>query len=107
MHNHPPADKPASKYCQKQDDNGTQTCRFHYPHPLQQVTMVNSEGCVHYRHHKAGNEMVVLHCLPLVKKFKCHINFEVANTSHLFQYIFKYIHKGNYLCHLLICNASY
>ena len=107
MHNHPPADKLALKYCQKQDDNGTRTCRFHYPQPLQQVTMVNSEGHVHYRCHKAGDEMVVPHCLLLVKKFGCHINFEVANTSHLFQYLFKYIHKGNNLCHLLICSASY
>jgi hypothetical protein len=30
----------------------------------------------------------------LLRRFNCHINFEVANTAHLFQYIFKYIHKG-------------
>lgn len=101
MHNHPPADRPASKYCQKQHEDGTRTCRFHYPHPLQQVTTVDAEGRVHYRRRKPGDEMVVPHCLPLIKKFECHINFEVANTSHLFQYIFKYIHKGRHQCYLL------
>lgn len=38
--------------------------------------------------------MIVPHCLPLLRQFKCHINFEVAATSHIFQYLFKYIHKG-------------
>jgi hypothetical protein len=27
-------------------------------------------------------------------KFECYLNFEAANPSHLFQYIFKYIHKS-------------
>ena len=26
--------------------------------------------------------------------YRCHINFEVASAAHLFQYMFKYIHKG-------------
>jgi hypothetical protein len=37
---------------------------------------------------------VVPHCLPLLRKFRCHLNMECANTSHLFQYLFKYVHKG-------------
>ncbi|OBZ77970.1 hypothetical protein A0H81_02119 [Grifola frondosa] len=27
-------------------------------------------------------------------QFRCHLNFEAASSSHLFQYLFKYIHKG-------------
>ena len=39
-------------------------------------------------------QWVVAHCLELLRKFGCHINFEAANTSHIFSYLFKYIHKG-------------
>jgi len=38
--------------------------------------------------------MIVPHCMDLIRTFECHINLEVDNTSHLFQYLFKYIHKG-------------
>jgi len=34
------------------------------------------------------------HCLPLLRKFNYHINIEVTGCGHLFQYLFKYIHKG-------------
>ncbi|CDO71194.1 hypothetical protein BN946_scf184845.g64 [Trametes cinnabarina] len=41
-----------------------------------------------------GDEMVVPYNLELLRKYKCHMNFEAANSSQLFQYLFKYIHKG-------------
>jgi hypothetical protein len=94
IHKHPSSNKPPSKYCQRVDDNGHRTCRFHYPHPLQATTTIDMEGRTHYRRRNPGDEWVVPHCLPLLQKFECHLNFEVANTSHLFQYMFKYIHKG-------------
>ena len=94
LHRHPPADKPPSKYCQRVDEDGNRTCRFHYPHALQSTTSIDVEGRPHYRRRNPGDEWVVPHCLPLLKKFQCHVNFEVANSSHLFQYLFKYIHKG-------------
>ena len=37
---------------------------------------------------------VVPHCLPLIRKFECHMNMEVAGCGQLFQYLFKYVHKG-------------
>jgi hypothetical protein len=83
MHNHPPPTRPRAKYCQRETADGTRTCRFHYPR-------------VHYRRRRSGDEMVVPHCLPLLRKFQCHINFEVASSSHMFQYLFKYIHKSMY-----------
>jgi hypothetical protein len=92
-HRHPPADKPPSRYCQRVV-NGQRVCRFGYPHPLQPRTTVDSEGKVHYRRRKPGDEWVVPHCLPLLRKFNCHLNVEVASSSHLFQYLFKYIHKS-------------
>lgn len=94
MHNHPAPDKPRSKYCQREEPDGSRSCRFRYPHPLQEVTTVDTEGRVHYRRRRPGDEMVVPYCLPLLRKYQCHLNFEVANTSHIFQYLFKYIKKG-------------
>jgi hypothetical protein len=94
IHNHPDEHHEMSKYCQYIDRLGRRTCRFHYPHTLQQLTTIDIEGRVHYRRRKEGDDMVVPHCLPLLRRFKCHLNFEVANSSHIFQYLFKYIHKG-------------
>ena len=96
-HNHPAPDSPPSKYCQRTLPDGSRDCRFHYPFSLCQKTTIDDEGRVRYRRRHAGDEMVVPHCLALLRKFRCHINFEIAGTSHLFQYIFKYIHKGTVL----------
>jgi hypothetical protein len=101
IHHHPARDKPASAYCQHEDVDGTRSCRFHYPHPLQIITTIDSEGRVHYRRRNEADQWVVPHCLPLLRKFKCHLNFEVANSSHLFQYLFKYIHKGREIINML------
>ena len=94
IHRHPASNKPPSKYCQRVGEDGVRSCRFHYPHPLQPTTLIDIEGRVHYRRRNPDDEWVVPHCLPLLQKFQCHLNFEVANSSHLFQYLFKYIHKG-------------
>jgi hypothetical protein len=94
LHQHPSADRPPSRYCQKDHPDGTRTCRFNYPQPLQPETFIDPEGRVHYQRLEEQDRNVVPHCLPLIRMFKCHINFEIASTSHLFQYLFKYIHKG-------------
>src|SRR6201996_1391211 len=96
MHNHPPPSRPAAKYCQREAPDGTRKCRFNYPFPLQDLTTIDTYGRVHYRRRHNGDEMVVAHCLALIRQFNCHINFEAASNSHLFQYIFKYIHKRKY-----------
>jgi hypothetical protein len=93
MHSHPTEASEASRYCQRVDENGVRRCRFRYPFALQVTTTIDSEGRVHYRRRRPGDDMVVAHCLPLLRLFRCHINFEAASTSHLFQYLFKYIHK--------------
>ncbi|PIL35223.1 hypothetical protein GSI_03013 [Ganoderma sinense ZZ0214-1] len=88
VHEHKP-------YCSPERPDGTRApCRFHYPKPLQQHSTIDSTGHVHYRRRKPEDAWVVPHCLPLVRKYRCHMNFEVASTSHIFQYLFKYIHKG-------------
>jgi Helitron helicase-like domain at N-terminus len=93
LHSHPLPHHPPSPYCQR-EHQGVHHCRFHYPQPCQESTTIDVSGRVHYHRHHREDEMVVPHCLPLLCKYRCHINFEVANTGHLFQYIFKYIHKG-------------
>lgn len=95
MHNHPSPDRPPSTYCQLVSATGARQCHFNYPKPLQPQTTINNEGRVQYRRRRPGDEMVVPHCLVLIRRFQCHINVEVTNSSHLFQYAFKYIHKGS------------
>ncbi|KAJ2913021.1 hypothetical protein MD484_g7399, partial [Candolleomyces efflorescens] len=94
LHHHPDSPQERRRYCQKEMPDGTWKCRFAYPHPLQDETSINLDGRVCYRRRREEDRMVVPHCLPLIRMMKCHINFEVASTSHLFQYLFKYIHKG-------------
>ena len=91
-----------SRYCVREDRAGRRWCRFNYPKPLQEATVVDGEGRVQYRRRHEADRFVVPHCLPLLRKIRCHINFEVASSSHLFQYLFKYIHKGN-LQSVLFC----
>src|SRR5215510_3202121 len=87
-HHYLPPDEPPSSYCQKEDALGIHRCRFHYPWPLQPATTINDLGQVHYKQTHPDNTMVVPYCLPLLHAFKCHMNFEVAAMSHLFQYLF-------------------
>jgi hypothetical protein len=87
----PPSPQKPLKYCEKWKDNA-RVCRFGYPKPAREKTSLESNR-VHY---KRGEEdaFVVPHCLPLLRKFNCHINMEVAGSGQLFQYLFKYVHKG-------------
>jgi hypothetical protein len=94
IHHHSAPPAPISAYCQREDMFGNRYCRFHYPKDIQQTTEINEEGRVCYRRRTDDDVYVVPYNLQLLQKFHCHINFEAANSSHLFQYLFKYIHKG-------------
>ena len=94
LHRHPPLDRPLSAYCQRLDAAQNRICRFRYPRPLQECTTIDSDGRVHYRRRHDHDQMVVPYNITLLCAFNCHINVEVATTSHIFQYLFKYIHKG-------------
>jgi hypothetical protein len=95
IHYHP------SSYCQYKDPLGNIQCCFRYPHPVQAITTIDEIGRVHYRRRHPQDAMVIPYNLSLLRAFDCHINFEVAATSHLFQYLFKYIHKGPFLLNLM------
>ena len=88
----PPSPEHPLKYCERWK-NGTRVCRFGYPKPPQEQTTLDSSNRVLYQRGQ-GDSFVVPHCLPLLRKFQSHINMEVAGTGQLFQYLFKYIHKG-------------
>lgn len=81
------------KYCERWRD-GARICRFGYPKPLQATTTFDEQQRVQYARPNPGDEHVVAHCLPLLRKFRCHLNVEIAGSGQLFQYLFKYIHKG-------------
>ena len=55
---------------------------------------MDGDGHVQYQHWSKVDYWVIPHCLLLLRKFWYHMNFEVASSSHVFQYLFKYIHKG-------------
>ena len=88
----PPSPENPLKYCERWKD-GARVCRFGYPKPPQEQTSFDPSGRVLYRRGREDS-FVVPHCLPLLRKFDCHINMEIAGCGHLFQYLFKYIHKG-------------
>lgn len=69
-------------------------CRFNYPQPIVPTTYSDHAGRIHYRRRTEQDAWIVPYNIELLRKFKCHLNVEAANSSHLFQYIFKYIHKG-------------
>jgi hypothetical protein len=99
IHHHSTPPQPISAYCQKEDVNGNRHCRFEYPKTLREHTIIDDNGRVQYRRRHPEDAWVVPHCPILISKYKCHINMEVAGSAHLFQYLFKYIHKGIYqLC---------
>ena len=48
-HNHPTLNWPPSKYCQYELPDATRACRFKYPHPLQPMTTIDTDGRIHYQ----------------------------------------------------------
>jgi hypothetical protein len=94
IHRHP-ASGPLKSYC---DPKKTGKCRHGFPKPLAQETSIEHSGRFQYRRRNVGDEWVVPYSLPFLRAFQAHINFEVASSSHIFQYMFKYIHKRKSIC---------
>ena len=90
--NIPPSPENPLKYCEKWKD-GARVCRFGYPKPPQEQTALDASNRVLYRRDE-DDALVVPHCLPLLRKYQSHMNMEVAGCGQLFQYLFKYVHKG-------------
>ena len=88
----PDSDHPL-KYCERWVKNA-RICRFGYPKPIMPQTTFTESGRVQYQRHHESDQNIVPHCLPLLRKFKCHMNVEIGGSGQLFQYLFKYIHKG-------------
>jgi len=88
----PDSDHPL-KYCERWKNNA-RVCRFGYPKPITPETTFSESGRVQYLRHHKHDENIVPHCLPLLRKFQCHMNVEIGGSGQLFQYLFKYIHKG-------------
>src|SRR5579872_2806369 len=89
----PDADHPL-KYCEKWKD-GAQICRFGYPKPITPETTIDGSGRIQDAQCQEQDHNIVPHCLPLLRSFKSHMNVKIGGSGHLFQYLFKYIHKGN------------
>lgn len=90
------------------EKNGRKRCKSHYPKPFEEETRFDEEAFPMYRRLDNGrgyvdqrtgfrytNRWVVPHNRWLTKKYKAHINVEIASTLSSVKYLFKYIHKGN------------
>jgi hypothetical protein len=40
------------------------------------------------------NRSVVAHCIRVLKKYRCHTNFETCSDIEAVKYLYKYIYKG-------------
>lgn len=89
----PPDNSNPLKYCERWVNNA-RICRFGYPKPITPQTTFSESRRVRYLRLHKHDENIVPHCLPLLRKFKCHMNMEIGGSGQLFQYLFKYIHKG-------------
>lgn len=81
-------------------------CTKKYPRQFAQATSTDNNGYIIYRRRdddekyvmkgeaRLDNRYVIPHNMPLLKKYKAHINVEWCNTSKAIKYLFKYITKG-------------
>ena len=98
--NIPPDSDHPLKYCERWKNNA-RVCRFGYPKPITPETTFSENGRVQYLRHHKHDENIVPHCLPLLRKFRSHMNMEIGGSGQLFQYLFKYIHKGKTVLSML------
>ncbi|TFY79296.1 hypothetical protein EWM64_g4717 [Hericium alpestre] len=71
------------------------TCRHHFPKLLAEKPHIDpSTGRVVYKRLKEADRWVVPHNVAFLRRHNCHINFEIAGTTSLFQYLYKYLYKG-------------
>uniref|UniRef100_A0A6P7G5R2 ATP-dependent DNA helicase n=1 Tax=Diabrotica virgifera virgifera TaxID=50390 RepID=A0A6P7G5R2_DIAVI len=92
----------------RNDDN---TCSKKYPKEFRETTLPNIGRYAQYRRRNNGrsgkvkrgqriyedmtNQDVVPYNPWLLKKYNCHLNVELVNTTRACKYIFKYISKGS------------
>ncbi|TFY77073.1 hypothetical protein EWM64_g6940 [Hericium alpestre] len=71
------------------------TCRHHFPKPLAEKTHIDpATGRVVYKRLTEADRWVVPHNVAFLRHHNCHVNFEIAGTTSLFQYLYKYLYKG-------------
>lgn len=69
-------------------------CHWNYPRHIQENTVIDEMGYVYYRRRTENDINVVPYNAFLLLKLNSHINVEVASTSHVISYLYKYIYKG-------------
>ncbi|CAG8664149.1 16506_t:CDS:2, partial [Cetraspora pellucida] len=69
-------------------------CRWNYSQTIQEQTIIDEQGKVHYQRCTEHDINIVPYNAFLLLKLNSHINVEVASTSHVISYLYKYIYKG-------------
>jgi PIF1-like helicase len=69
-------------------------CIYGFPHPITSESFVDDAGRVHYRRRSEDDRWIASHIPELIDELDCHIFVDIASTSALFSYLYKYLHKG-------------
>ncbi|KAI2503801.1 helicase [Fragilaria crotonensis] len=70
-------------------------CSQFFPKELSPSYQAGNRGYPTYRRLNKDDQFIVPCVLKMIAKFKCHINTEVCSDVFIFEYLFKYIYKGN------------
>ena len=69
-------------------------CRKGYPKFLNSHTFIDDRGYCMYVRPNEEDRLVVPHNLALLKRFRAHLNVEIAATVNVIMYLYKYLYKG-------------
>ncbi|THH06394.1 hypothetical protein EW146_g9626 [Bondarzewia mesenterica] len=61
---------------------------------IRQHTSLDDHGHVLWRRRTDADQWVVPYCPALLNFADCHFHFDIVFTSHVFMYLYKYLHKG-------------
>ncbi|CAG8613215.1 42066_t:CDS:2 [Gigaspora margarita] len=91
---HPEVEQFMIHKCTQRYMRQNKMCCWNYSKPIQENTVINELGHVCYRRCTKHDVNVVLYNAFLLLKLNSHINIEVASTSYIISYLYKYIYKG-------------
>ncbi|XP_055371974.1 uncharacterized protein LOC129605962 [Condylostylus longicornis] len=87
-------------------DKEKKICTKNYTKQLNDVTHIDDKGMINYKRPNSGdlltlsngktvnNQWIVPYCPSVLLLMNCHCNLEIATTTKVIKYLYKYLHKG-------------